>query len=252
MAAGAAAARLIFAAGLIYAGLNGGVRVIAAGDSIVGGGLIREGTVRKRMALVRGDSEQVVGWLTQTIGRSRWRGRRALLSVQTFADTGGVTTTTDSAWAEPRHLRPLAQRSHGSHREMRLDFHGDSVTGQVLPDTGGSTAIAAGPGLPVFDANTVDLVIAALPLAPGFRAKLPAYIYEEGGGVWYEITAVRSDTATIAGDRRAVWLVSVTTGTRVIRYTIDRRTRRVLRSEYSLPNNTVLRIERVAAGVQAP
>ena len=247
-----AAFRALFAAALIYAGLAAGLRVIAAGDSIVRGDLIARATVRKRMVLVRGDSEHVVGWLTQTIGRSRWSGRRALLSVQTFADTGGVITTTDSAWAEPQHLRPLAQRSHGSHREMRLDFHGDSVTGQVLPDSGGSAAIAADPGLPVFDANTVDLVIAALPLAPGFRAKLPTYIYEEGGGVWYEITAVRSDTATIAGERRAVWLVSVTTGTKVVRYTIDRRTRRVLRSEYSLPHNTVLRIEQVAAGVRAP
>ncbi|HTR20723.1 MAG TPA: hypothetical protein VMH88_07705 [Gemmatimonadales bacterium] len=147
----------------------------------------------------------------------------------------------DTALADLGTLRAIAHRSHQPTRTMRFDFVGNEATGAVavVPAPGDTAApvqsVHQALGGSVFDSNVLDLVVAALPLAPGFTADLPFFIYERGGRVVMPV-AVRERT-TVAFAKvgpREVWIVTVGVPGAPATIWVDTQTRAVLRVRYDI------------------
>ncbi|HET9275212.1 MAG TPA: hypothetical protein VFN96_03980 [Gemmatimonadales bacterium] len=159
----------------------------------------------------------------------------ALLEVeQRFPGGGG--TIVDTAVAELETLRAVAHRSHQPARTMRFTFHATRATGVVTSDSASRPEpVSQEIGGPVFDSNLLELVIAALPLAAGFTAELPFFIYERGGRVPMRV-AVRERAPVgfpFLGSRDA-WVVSLAVPGAPATIWVDSRTRAVLRARYDI------------------
>lgn len=168
------------------------------------------------------------------------RGTPALLEVvQRFPGGGG--TIVDTAVAELETLRAVAHRSHQPTRTMRFAFRATSATGVVTSDSAlRPERVSQEIGGPVFDSNLLELVIAALPLAPGFTAELPFFIYERGGRV--PMRVVVRELAPVdfpfLGSREA-WVVSVAVPGAPATIWVDARTRAVLRARYDIAGRNI-------------
>jgi hypothetical protein len=216
--------------------------VFAAGDTRVMGESIALGVFKKHMFTVRDGKRVVAGNLLQTL-EERPQGR--LLSVQTFDYRG--QTTVDSSLSDHATLKPIRHRSHNPKRVMALDFSGSRIVGTYRPAKGEAKTIDQNAERPVFDSNISDLVIAALPLKPGFAARIPCYIYEQGGLVWYDVSVADEVTLTMkSAGRIACWKVVANAKGRKSTYWIRKEPREVVRVEVEIPGGRFL-IERVDA-----
>jgi len=90
----------------------------------------------------------------------------------------------------------------------------------------------------------MDLVIAALPLRTGFSARIPFYIFERNGLAWLELDVAAETDIQLAGITVPTWDVHAKTDLGDVRYFIDRRSREVVRTTFSAPDGSELRIER--------
>jgi hypothetical protein len=123
---------------------------------------------------------------------------------------------------------------------MRFDFIGDTAEGTVsnsgaADSTRSPEAVHQPIGGPLFDSNVLELVVAALPLGPGFTADLPFFIYERGGRVSMPV-AVRERARVgfpLLGERE-VWVVSVGVPRAPATVWVDTATREVLRVRYDI------------------
>ena len=77
--------------------------------------------------------------------------------------------------------------------------------------------------------------IAALPLRRGYATRLPLYIYERGGQLWFDVQ-VTGEESVPGPDARAtpVWEVSVHQPSLTVRYWIAKESRQLLRTETDL------------------
>lgn len=197
-------------------------------------------TVVYRRTITRNGQDTTAG--TRTVVRrviDGQGGARLLEVEQRFPGGGGEIV--DTALADLRTLRAVAHRSHQPARTMRFDFVGDTAQGSVSargvdPDTARRVeAVHQAIGGPIFDSNVLELVIAALPLAPQFTAELPFFIYERGGRVPMAV-AVRERRRMefpVLGERE-VWVVTVGVPGAPATVWIDTATRAVLRVRYDI------------------
>lgn len=194
-------------------------------------------TVVYQRSITRAGRDSAAG--TRTVVRQivRSPARARLLQVeQRFPGGGGEII--DTAVAELSTFAAVAHRSHQPTRIMRFTFAGDSAEGTVTALRPGGDSIAAvqqSLGGRIFDSNVIDLVVAALPLGPGFATELPFFIYERGGRVAMPV-AVR-ERATVAFGHlgsRDVWIVSVGVPGAPATVWVDTRTRAVLRVRYDI------------------
>jgi hypothetical protein len=197
-------------------------------------------TVVYQRTITRGGRDSASG--TRTVVRSvvgALDGPPLLQVEQRFPGGGGQIV--DTAVADFRTLRAVAHRSHQPKRTMRFDFVGDSAEGTVSAN--GSTADTArgtkdvrqALGGPLFDSNLLDLVVAALPLAPRFTAELPFFIYERGGRVPMPVTVrERARTAFPVLGNREVWVVSVGVPGAPATVWVDAASKSVLRVRYDI------------------
>ena len=194
-------------------------------------------TVVYQRSITRAGRDSAAG--TRTVVRQivRSPARARLLQVeQRFPGGGGEII--DTAVAELATFAAVAHRSHQPTRIMRFTFAGDSAEGTVTALRPGGDSIAAvqqSLGGRIFDSNVIDLVVAALPLGPGFATELPFFIYERGGRVAMPV-AVR-ERATVPFGRlgpRDVWIVSVGVPGAPATVWVDTRTRAVLRVRYDI------------------
>jgi hypothetical protein len=197
-------------------------------------------TVVYRRSITRAGRDTAAGTRTVVLRIIGGSGRTRLLEVeQRFPGGGGEIV--DTAVADGRTLRAVAHRSHQPTRTMRFDFLGGAAEGSVTttaasPDTGHRVeAVHQAVGGPIFDSNVLEMVIAALPLAPNFAAQLPFFIYERGGRVEMAV-AVRERTHIgfpVLGERDA-WVVTVGVPGAPATVWVDAQTRAVLRVRYDV------------------
>lgn len=210
--------------------------VVAPGDPSVRGSRLTPGRFVKRLTRVAPDgSEEDLGTLTQWLGPAPDGPPGALLSVQTFRSPDGATV--DSSWMSGETLAPIRHRSHNARRVMALDFDGSRVRGSVRPADGEEERIDQALDPPTFDSNVADLVVSALPLAEGYRARVPTYVYERGGRVWSDVEVEGVEEVSAGGRTVEAWKVRAGSGGST-RYWIARDDRRVVRSEYRLDDGT--------------
>lgn len=152
---------------------------------------------------------------------------------------GGGGEIVDTAVADLGTLRAVAHESHQPRRTMRFAFVGDAADGSVVFHTGaGDSAVAVHQSLggALFDSNVIDLVVAALPLRPGFSSELPFFFYERGGRVMMRVTVrERAAVAFAKLGTRDVWVVTVAVPGAPATMWIDAKTHVPLRVRYELP-----------------
>ena len=176
---------------------------------------------------------------TRTVVRRVTRegaGLRFLEVEQRFPAAGGEII--DTAIAELATLRAVAHRSHQPQRTMLFTFDSAQAQGTVTSRSAGEARVEnvrQDTGGLIFDSNIIDLVVAALPLRPGFSATLPFFIYERGGRVPMPVTVQEQGSAGFQDlGQREVWVVSVGVPGAPATVWVDRRTREVLRVRYDI------------------
>jgi hypothetical protein len=197
-------------------------------------------TVVYQRSITRGGKDTTAGVRTVVSRVLTAPDHSRLLEVEQRFPAGGGEIV-DTAVAELSTLRAVAHRSHQPTRTMRFDFVGDNAEGIVTEvAAGGDSAKPAQTvhqplGGPIFDSNVIDLVVASLPLARGFSAELPFFIYERGGRVPMAV-AVR-DRTPVAFSRlgeRDTWIVTVAVPGAPATIWVDAKTRAVLRTRYDI------------------
>lgn len=179
---------------------------VQAGDAVLDAGRLKPFTLLRRLTLTRGDSVTPFGRQSEQLTSATLDGRPVLLDVLTFETPNA--TTVDSSWLDPRSLRPLRMRSTNSSRVVALDFDGQRVRGGTTPSSGPATSLDRRLDVRPFEWNMFGLALSALPLRPGYRAKMPVYMDRFDRVVWYDVEVVK-DTSLVrtTGYHAPMWEV---------------------------------------------
>jgi hypothetical protein len=206
---------------------------VRPGDGVVDGRLVRPGATERHMVIMQNDTA-VRGATVRTVIAEVPAGREpGLLVANTITSPRG--TIYDTSLVRRRTLEPVWHHSTQPRRRMRLAFGPDSVTGSVTPTDSAAILVAQATAAPTFDSAVMDQVIASLPLARGYAARLPLYIYERGGLVWFDVHVTAEEPAPGAhGGRTPAWVVRLDEPEMSMRYWVARGSRQLLRSEFDL------------------
>jgi dipeptidyl aminopeptidase/acylaminoacyl peptidase len=203
---------------------------VLLGNAAISTARISTDTATRRLVLVQGGQERDVGTLRGELTLADVGGRPAIVRVQALSSPM-LGTSTDTIVVERATLVPIRQRSVNMRRTMSLDFRGDSIVGSVTPAGGTAQAIAIRADTALFDANTIDLVLRALPLAEGYAVRHPVYLHEGGGRIWVTSRVTGSERlADKTGTVVDAWVVESKIGPQTIKYWIAKDSREVLQS----------------------
>jgi hypothetical protein len=170
--------------------------------------MLRTGRLALTTVVTRNGEREVRGESVTEVTRGTYRGRPAFIVVREFDTPTGPAV--DSSMADPRTLAPIRHVGVHSSRTMILDFDGARVTG--------SYAAAGEPVRPIdqtlparpWDSSLFDFVIAALPLDEGYVARIPFYVWEQGGLVWYTARVTGTDSLELRdGSVAPAWTLDV-------------------------------------------
>jgi hypothetical protein len=200
-------------------------------------------TVVYRRTITRAGRDTSAGTRTVVLRVTNASGGARVLEVEQRFPAAAGGEIVDTADVDLQTLRAVAHRSHQPTRTMRFDFVERDAVGSVVTRTAAGDSVEAvrqALGGAIFDSNVIDLVVAALPLRPGFAAELPFFIYERGGRVPMQV-AVR-ERATVAfpvHGRRDVWIVTVGVPGAPATVWVDTQTGAVLRIRYDIAARNV-------------
>lgn len=136
--------------------------------------------------------------------------RHRLTRVQ-VKDFGAGRTMIDSTVADLATLRPLYMSGRmAGVMTMELHFTGQQVRASVARNGAPAQVATHTMPQPYFDSNLSEIVFRLLPLAPGLRATIPCYEYEEAGQTVYRVLSVREDYLLGPDERlQKTWLVDM-------------------------------------------
>jgi hypothetical protein len=150
--------------------------------------------------------------------------------------TSQLGTATDTTIMKQRTLEPISHRSHAVPRTLSLDFDGTRVTGVYTPRDSAATRIERVTEVPVFDAAVLDVVLGALPLAEGYATRLPMYIEERKGLVWFDVTVAGATDV----DSVPAWDVRVAVLNYTVSYLLACDDHRFLAGRVEYPNGATV------------
>ena len=206
---------------------------VRVGDAAVDGRRLSLGSSSYRLAMLENGKELGGATIRIAISAADAAGEPGLLIVKTVESPRG--TIFDTTLVRRRTLQPVWHHSTQPARRLSLDFRPDSVTGTVTPNEGAPERVAHGTAEPTFDSAVLEQVIGSLPLAAGYAARIPFYILEAGGLVWYGVRVAGEETVTGADGRPlAAWRVAVDAMDRTVTSWFDRASGAWLRTETSM------------------
>lgn len=136
----------------------------------------------------------------------------------------------DSFSLHRQTLAPLQMRSSLTETGVSLEFAPGTVRQVDDGDWGADTTDVPLPE-PVFLSGTTDLLLASLPLAPGYRAELAIYDADEGiGTLGIDVERIE-EVALPDGGRVSAWRVSVHENGWTSTYWMDRESRTLVQFE---------------------
>jgi hypothetical protein len=136
----------------------------------------------------------------------------------------------DSFTLHRQTLAPLQSRSTYTETGVSLEFAPGTVRQVDDGDWGADTVDVTLPE-PVFLSGTTDLLLAALPLAPGYRARLAVYDADEGIGTVAIDVEVIEEVALPEGGSVSTWRVAVDENGSASTYWMDRESRTLVQFE---------------------
>lgn len=209
-------------------------RVVAPGDSSLRGRGLRPDTLTYALTGYRDGDEIPVGTITDILTRvddktPLWR---RVLVVQR-----GMSRLTDSSLTDVQTLAPREHRSWQPQRQLQLEFSGARIRGRIGPPDAPGMAIDTTLDAVAFDSGNWDLVVRAMPLAPGYTATFPVFDLETGGHMY----GVRVIGSTMLHGESAHIVIFQLGGSREVTVWIGDTTRRLLQVETPLGPTTILR-----------
>jgi hypothetical protein len=150
--------------------------------------------------------------------------------------TSQLGTAADTSIMKQGTLEPISHRSHAVPRTLSLDFDGTRVTGAYAPRDSTAREIERVTEVPAFDAAVLEIVLGSLPLAAGYTTRLPMYIEERKGLVWFDVTVAGATEV----DSVAAWDVRVNVLTYTVSYLLARDYHRVLAGRVEYPNGATV------------
>lgn len=209
-------------------------RRIAPGDTSLRAAKLRPDTLTYDLMAFRDASAVSVGTIVDVLTRST-EGvpqLRRVLSVQRSAAALIDSTITDAGTMAPRQ-----HRSYQPTRKMRIDIAGMRVRGTLGPMEGPGVAIDTTLSTPFFDSGNWDLIVRAMPLAPGFAAVFRVYDLDTG---LKDYTVRVVGATTMYGEAAHVVLFRLGAGSEATVW-IGAESRRLLQVETPLGATTLLR-----------
>jgi hypothetical protein len=155
------------------------------GDVAIDARRVHTGTWQVRYVRVTDGVEKEIGTMSQELDEVVHRGQRALRSVQRF--TTGEGSGADTAIHALPTLTPLYHGSAHPGRTLSLTFGEGVVSGTMTRAGDAAQDVRHVLAAPVFDSNALEIVIGALPLAPGYAARLAMYSFEKAGETRYDV-----------------------------------------------------------------
>lgn len=132
----------------------------------------------------------------------------------------------DTAIAKATTLEPIYHSGRNRGGTLVLNFSGMSVKGQKVVQPGDSVIVIDQTlSQKLFDSNLYDLVVRFLPLKEGYRARIPTYIFEQGGLSWYDVAVKGSER--VGADE--TWVVESVHGKVTVTFWIDKQSRELLK-----------------------
>lgn len=187
----------------VPAACQGAARQVGPGSAEVQAAQVRERVDTLDLLMVQGGGAQPTGMVVLRTAPAEAQG--VLLRVERVTDGDGNLVVLDSFTVDRATLAPRTVLARGGTGTRTLRWEAGRVRGRGAE--GDSIDVAAGE--PAFYANSVDMVLAALPLAEGYEAS----VRFSGGDVQNGWTPVRvegsQEVATGDGGRCRAWRVEV-------------------------------------------
>lgn len=217
---------------------------VRPGDAAVDARRVHGGSWQVRYYRVADGRETEIGTMAQELEEVEHRGVRALRSVQRF--TTGQGTGADTSIHVLPTLAPLYHGSAHPGRTLSLAFGDGVVAGRMTRAGDPAEDVRHVLAAPVFDSNALEIVLGALPLAPGYAARLALYSFAKAGEVRYEIAVKGAGTAEVGGHTAPVWNVELTGEQGRGSFTIHRDTRQFVAGSFFALDGSELRFRRVS------
>lgn len=209
-------------------------RRVVPGDSTLRPGGLRPDTVVYTLTGYREGDEIPVGTITDIL--TRIDGAVPLIR-RVMVVQRGMARLTDSSLTDAATLAPREHRSWHPQRQVQLEFAEKRVRGRIGPPDAPGMAIDTTLSAVAFDSGNWDLVVRALPLAPGYSATFPVFNLESGSHLYG--VRVLGET-TLYGERAHIVIFQLG-GQREITVWIGATTHRLLQVETPLGPTTLLR-----------
>lgn len=108
-------------------------------------------------------------------------------------------------------LMPVAQHRRNARHRLEVAYDGPRVRVSRLEAGAGAPAVREhGFDHPVYAGSTMDIVYRALPLAGGYRTRVPFFIPERQQVFWYDVEVVGMEEVQVRGTTTRAWRVHAT------------------------------------------
>jgi hypothetical protein len=195
---------------------------ILPGDPQINAAQIKTGRWTMEMRMSRPGAADMTRSAQYELARTTVKGKPALVYTVMLETPRGAMV--DSTVVLESGLEPVQHRGHNPVRTLELNYDGVHITGQLIEASATAKPIHSMGEQRVFDSAAIDLILMALPLKAGYRARVPAYIYESGGAVWHEVEVLREYEAEAQGGKVPAYEVVVRTPEFTANYTIAKAT----------------------------
>ena len=209
-------------------------RRIVPGDTSLRGARLRADTLVYALTGFRDGDEIPVGTITDILAREEGDAPRLR---RTMSVQRGQSRLLDSTVTDMQTLAPRMHFSVQPQRQLRIEFTGSRVRGTIGPVDAPGVAIDTTLRSPVFDSGNWDLVVRAMPLAPGFAAVFRVYDLETG---MHDYIVRVIGSTPMHGEPAHIVLFQLG-GQMEITVWIGETTRRLLQVETPLGPTTILR-----------
>jgi hypothetical protein len=193
---------------------------LSPGDARLDGRRIKPARWTMELVAIRNGKEDPPMHSEQEVRRIEVDGQAALQIVQVFHSPRGTTVDTSVALVDG--MKPIRHRSQGVGRVLDLDFAGKVVTGRSAASGASPQSFRNETAEPVFDSGALHIILAAAPLAAGFRARLPMYVHEQGGLLWHDVAVTGEELVQIGKESVPAWQVEVKTSIFNVTYLIGK------------------------------
>jgi hypothetical protein len=216
-------------------------RWVFPGDSLLQSSRLTMGTTLYRITAYRDGDEYPIGQLRDVMAMDTVGGVPVLRRVQ--QQQRGMQRITDSSVTDFLSLAPRHHRSEQPTRRIQLDFSAKKVRASIgQPDATPAVFDTTFKQQP-FDSANWDLLLRALPLAPGLKVRF--LVYDTDAGVHEYRLAVKG-TATILGEPAYVVIFTLSRSSDAVVW-IGQQSGALLQMETMVAGNTLLRQTRTTA-----